>query len=260
MDMFQVIRTSKIKSSLGEHSKANTHKDVVFESPCEETAKAKADFLNQGVLPAERDFLGTDYVVEKKEDSKEKQKESRITRKKLREAEAEDYYFLLRNPDGVFYQEEGVYDSLADALKDIFPALNPEGKSFDEYMKKIYKGKHHQKYLNSIDEIPTTGKEILRWLDTYKDKLRNEGATTLVGVVTEERYIKEPGELYDILEDLEPADSHYGDKEWWGDESSIEDYLDDLEKHDVDLELWGIDDYIPDEEDYEPDYDSDWRD
>lgn len=68
MDLFQVIRTSKIKSSLGDRSRLR--KEVVFEFPKEEDATAKANFLNSTILPAEKDFLGTEFVVEKKEDKK----------------------------------------------------------------------------------------------------------------------------------------------------------------------------------------------
>lgn len=59
---YQVIRTSSIKSSLGE-TRANPKDLVVFEFKNKKDAEAKAEVLNKTVLPEEKDFLGTEYSV-----------------------------------------------------------------------------------------------------------------------------------------------------------------------------------------------------
>lgn len=59
---YQVIRTSSIKSALGE-TRANPKDLVVFEFKNKEAAEAKAEALNKTVLPEEKDFLGTEYSV-----------------------------------------------------------------------------------------------------------------------------------------------------------------------------------------------------
>lgn len=61
-----VIRKSKIKSALGDKLPSTNRKNVVYESACKEKAEAKAEFLNSTVLPDEKEFLGTEYVVEEK--------------------------------------------------------------------------------------------------------------------------------------------------------------------------------------------------
>lgn len=62
-----VVRKSKIKSTLGDKLASTNRKNIVYESACKEKAESKAEFLNSTVLPDEKDFLGTEYVVEEKE-------------------------------------------------------------------------------------------------------------------------------------------------------------------------------------------------
>ena len=61
-----VVRKSKIKSALGDKLASTNRKNIVYESTCKEKAESKAEFLNSTVLPGEKDFLGTEYVVEEK--------------------------------------------------------------------------------------------------------------------------------------------------------------------------------------------------
>lgn len=61
-----VVRKSKIKSALGDKLASTNRKNIVYESACKEKAESKAEFLNSTVLPDEKDFLGTEYVVEEK--------------------------------------------------------------------------------------------------------------------------------------------------------------------------------------------------
>lgn len=61
-----VVRKSKIKSALGDKLPSTNRKNVVYESNFKEKAEAKAEYLNSTVLPDEKEFLGTEYVVEEK--------------------------------------------------------------------------------------------------------------------------------------------------------------------------------------------------
>lgn len=59
---YRVIRASKINSSLGD-SIAKIRDNVIFEFTNEDEARAKAEDLNKGVTPEERELLGTEYQV-----------------------------------------------------------------------------------------------------------------------------------------------------------------------------------------------------
>ena len=64
--LFQVIRTSSEGSLLGEDV-ANLEDTVVYEFDFEDDAKIKADELNSTVTPEEKELLGTEYKVLKRE-------------------------------------------------------------------------------------------------------------------------------------------------------------------------------------------------
>lgn len=60
--LYQVVRTSNITSSLGDGI-ANIKDTVVYEFKDKDKAEIKALALNKTVLPEEKDFLGTEYIV-----------------------------------------------------------------------------------------------------------------------------------------------------------------------------------------------------
>ena len=65
IEKYFVIRTGLKESALGDF--ANLKEEVIAEFNDEESAQARCDYLNGCVTPAEKDFLGTEYKVKKKE-------------------------------------------------------------------------------------------------------------------------------------------------------------------------------------------------
>ena len=63
---YKVIRTSEVLDSLGDERGKSNKGSAVFESFSKEEAQTKADFLNSIVTPEEKEFLGTEYIVEEK--------------------------------------------------------------------------------------------------------------------------------------------------------------------------------------------------
>lgn len=64
--VYQVVKDTDIHSSLGEDV-SNQEPTVVTEHDCELCAKDKAEELNMTVTPGEKEVLGTEYKVQKKE-------------------------------------------------------------------------------------------------------------------------------------------------------------------------------------------------
>nr|DAE47609.1 MAG TPA: hypothetical protein [Bacteriophage sp.] len=60
--LYQVVRTSKVTSSLGDGI-ANIKDAVVYEFKDKDKAEIKALALNKTVLLEEKDLLGTEYIV-----------------------------------------------------------------------------------------------------------------------------------------------------------------------------------------------------
>lgn len=60
--LYQVVRTSKVTSSLGDGI-ANIKDAVVYEFKDKDKAEIKALALNKTVLPEEKGLLGTEYIV-----------------------------------------------------------------------------------------------------------------------------------------------------------------------------------------------------
>ena len=66
VDIYQVVRDSDIKSSLGDDV-SNIEPQVVSEFDCKDCAEDKANELNSTVTPGEKAVLGTEYSVQKKD-------------------------------------------------------------------------------------------------------------------------------------------------------------------------------------------------
>lgn len=129
-----------------------------------------------GIIPTgddEEEEEDYDYSDEYDDgEDEEEYEESNPFRGKLRESEEMpiQYYFLYKDRNEEYYQEDGIYKDLPEALEDVAPDINTES--------------------GSLEEI----------LDQVKKLSKRKGQIRIIGIADDDSILLEPQDLYDDID------------------------------------------------------------